>query len=447
MTIIRTTTIDAASTCGSVHPWRTVARPGPGPGPRPGAVLLLALAIGCGESTPTVQPVSTIRDSAGIRIIENSSLALADSTSWIVDRANVVNIGELDGDDPYVFGRITGVLRQPDGTIVVGDAEAHEVRFFDRNGRFLRSIGRKGSGPGEFIHFSSLVRYPGDTLMVIDYEDGRSNIFDPVGQYVRSYLHKREESLRGTGVFADGTHLAYESLESCRGRDRSEFCVDSARFFRRGIVDSARATYGVFVSRRNHHAHVENNQYISLEDRQPQPYWATHDRRFYYTDSDRMEVRVFGAQGKLERIIRVRYDPPAPTAETFAISPAMNDETQTAAERRRTRLMQDAYASAALPRRVPALDGMLIDRGGNVWLKEFPFVRAKGAFRWFVFDTAGILRHSVRVPTAMLPPHPTFRWKGEIGDDYLLSVRSSEFGVQSVRVYALIKAASGEERK
>jgi hypothetical protein len=55
---------------------------------------LLVLVIGCGESTPTAQPVSTIRDSAGIRIIENSSLALADSTSWIVDRANVVNIGE-----------------------------------------------------------------------------------------------------------------------------------------------------------------------------------------------------------------------------------------------------------------------------------------------------------------------------------------------------------------
>jgi hypothetical protein len=202
------------------------------------------------------------------------------------------------------------------------------------------------------------------------------------------------------------------------------------------------ATYGVFVSRRKHHVRVERNQYESLEDVQPQPYWATYGSRFYYTDSDRMEVLVFGAQGELERIIRVRYDPPAPSAETFALpfDVARNDGRRSVDESRRTRLMQDAYASAERRERVPAHGGMLIDRGGNVWIKEFPFVRAKGAFRWFVFDTAGVLRHSVRVPTAVLPPHPTFRWKGEIGDNYVLTVRFGEFGVESVQYYPLLKS-------
>jgi hypothetical protein len=152
---------------------------------------LLTLVAGC-DRAGTPQQAVVIRDSAGIRIIENRSLSLADSTTWVVDTANAVRIGELDGDDPYVFGRITGVLRQPDGTIVVGDAKAHEVRFFDANGRFLRSFGRNGSGPGEFLYFSTLERYSGDTLMVIDYEGGRSNIFDPEGRYVRSYLPKTQ---------------------------------------------------------------------------------------------------------------------------------------------------------------------------------------------------------------------------------------------------------------
>jgi hypothetical protein len=386
---------------------------------------LLVVAAACSRAGPSQQAV-VIRDSAGIRIIENSSLALADSTSWVVDRANAVSIGELDGDDPYVFGRVAGVLRQPDGTIVVGDAEAHEVRFFDKNGRFLRSFGRKGSGPSEFINFSHLVRYPGDTLVVIDYEGGRTNIFDPEGRYVRSYLPKRTNEARNqTDVFADGTRLAYQFLRTCRGRARDEFCVDSARFFRRGVSDSALATYGVLVSRRNHHALLEKNRYLSLEERHPQPYWATHGNRFYYTDSDRMEVRVFGPQGVLERLIRVRFDPPAPTPETFYIPS-----------------VKAINASAPLPKRVPAHMGLLVDRMGNVWLREFPLVR--GTYRWFVFDTAGVLRHSVRVPALLLPPDPIFPWKADIGDDYLLAVRWAEFGVESVHYYPLLKLGKGK---
>ena len=39
-----------------------------------------------------------------------------------------LSIGALDGDDAYVFGRISGLALHPDGRILVADAQSDQVR-------------------------------------------------------------------------------------------------------------------------------------------------------------------------------------------------------------------------------------------------------------------------------------------------------------------------------
>ncbi|MBE0712420.1 MAG: 6-bladed beta-propeller, partial [Candidatus Aminicenantes bacterium] len=56
--------------------------------------------------------------------------------------------GEESAD--YVFAEISSVAVSGDGTIYVLDQKDMNVKVFDRDGKFLRTFGKAGEGPGEF---------------------------------------------------------------------------------------------------------------------------------------------------------------------------------------------------------------------------------------------------------------------------------------------------------
>jgi hypothetical protein len=68
----------------------------------------------------------------------------------------LAQIGVVDGPAEYTFGLVNSVALLPNGSIAVTDLHARQVRLFDATGRFLRSVGRPGSGPGEFQSLSRI---------------------------------------------------------------------------------------------------------------------------------------------------------------------------------------------------------------------------------------------------------------------------------------------------
>ncbi len=128
-----------------------------------GALLVLSACAGDAPSDATV----TRTDSAGVKIIVNSR---PDTTlSWTLTEIDVLrdSLGE-----PWLFRALTParVLTDRAGrTYVLEDAEG--VRRFARDGRYERSFGRKGSGPGE-MEFPVALIQQGDSLVV--YDAGRS---------------------------------------------------------------------------------------------------------------------------------------------------------------------------------------------------------------------------------------------------------------------------------
>ena len=97
-----------------------------------------------------------------------------------------VTIGVVEGEVPYNLTGVTGATRLSDGTIVVANCASGELRYFDRAGRFVRSVGRKGKGPGEFSYLRRLLAFRGDTLAVPDPMEARITIFAPHGDLVRT---------------------------------------------------------------------------------------------------------------------------------------------------------------------------------------------------------------------------------------------------------------------
>jgi hypothetical protein len=105
-----------------------------------------------------------VRDSAGIRIVEHLAEAIERLPEWRVAAEPAVTIGgspDLADDLNGVVGGYFG----PNGEIVFADGSAGEIRIHAPDGSHLRSLGRRGAGPGEFSSIASVWRRSDSTAV------------------------------------------------------------------------------------------------------------------------------------------------------------------------------------------------------------------------------------------------------------------------------------------
>lgn len=61
-----------------------------------------------------------------------------------------LEIGDIAGEDPYLFSYILHVAADERGRVFVADRQSTEIRVFEPNGDYAFHFGRLGEGPGEF---------------------------------------------------------------------------------------------------------------------------------------------------------------------------------------------------------------------------------------------------------------------------------------------------------
>lgn len=91
-------------------------------------------------------------------------------------------IGEMDGPAPFLFGRISGLDVDPEGRVLVVDAQAREVRVFSSAGEHEFTVGRQGDGPGEFRN-PDQARFTSDGGFVVRDLAGRFSLFSRDGSF------------------------------------------------------------------------------------------------------------------------------------------------------------------------------------------------------------------------------------------------------------------------
>jgi len=157
--------------------------------------IVLALALGttltsCEPEPPSDDPTRETLPNGAV-LVRYPTLPATDSVGPEVIEARVnVRFGSLEGDDPNVtFGALRGIQAASDGTIYVLDEQAAEVRVFDSSGEYLRTIVRRGEGPGE-IGSANGILLSGDTLLWIhDTKQWTIMGVDPTGAEVRRFVN------------------------------------------------------------------------------------------------------------------------------------------------------------------------------------------------------------------------------------------------------------------
>ena len=75
-------------------------------------------------------------------------------------------IGQIDGDDPYLFSAIQDIAVDEQGRVIVADRQSIEIRVFEPDGTFAFDFGGPGEGPGEFGDLCCLQFAPDGELWV-----------------------------------------------------------------------------------------------------------------------------------------------------------------------------------------------------------------------------------------------------------------------------------------
>jgi hypothetical protein len=84
--------------------------------------------------------------------------------------------------DNYLFYRVWDIQADDQGNIYVLDSGAHRIQKYDKNGKYLCTLGRKGQGPGEF-ELPILLTFDKNGNLYVG-EMAKIHAFDPDGKFV-----------------------------------------------------------------------------------------------------------------------------------------------------------------------------------------------------------------------------------------------------------------------
>jgi sugar lactone lactonase YvrE len=110
----------------------------------------------------------------------------------------------VSGDGPNEFNGVTDVAIAPNGDIFVSDGHVNSrIVKFTKDGKFIKTWGKKGTGPGEFNLPHSIAFDSRGRLLVADRSNKRIQLFDQEGNFLEEWRQFGEAS--GIFIMPDDT--------------------------------------------------------------------------------------------------------------------------------------------------------------------------------------------------------------------------------------------------
>ena len=255
------------------------------------------------------------------------------------------------------------------------------IKVFGEDGKFLKTIGRKGQGPGEFGQAVYIGFCPDGRILVTDGQNRRTSFFGPEGDFLSSYQWKTNIA------------IAYLLLDNASVVQESTFEAGKSRVFLK-TFDFAGAevkSWGEFFypeTKAITRGEMAITVGIPYSPRSVLTGDQTHGR-IYHCRNDAYLIEVFDSGGRIFRKIDRPYDRPpftdADRAEFMARTSSGPKE------------LADIYKDIPWPKVKTVTEQMLCDDRGFLWVatNETKDEGGRKLTAYDVFDAEG--RYDARV--------------------------------------------------
>lgn len=398
-------------------------------------VLIFLFSTGC-ETNPRSEELVSVRDSAGILIVE-SSVATGEAAGWSFSSTPVLTIGRQEGSEEYLLYRVGSAIVHDGGEILASNSGTHELRVYSEEGVFLGAFGGEGEGPGEFSGFSGMqiYRWGADSIAVVDGMAQRVNVFSNQGEFGYSVSHSLVEGYGRpaiSGVFSDrrwvartpqGTGVLQGNVGDRIDMDFGYFAYDLEGRNPTGLALAA-GRPRIVNSLGGGAIHFP---YVPLT---PDPSFSVEGEDLILSKGQDPEIYRIDSGGSVRSIARWNQlrTPVSDIWERFSVG--FLEEIDEDRRPAYSRLL--AMDGLPVPAEVPAVAEILVDRSGFVWVQEYR-LPWESQLLWNILDQEGSWIGSLKTP----PDVRVF----EIGEDYLLGRHLDELGVERLVLYALDRSS------
>lgn len=414
--------------------------------PLRGLLCLLSVSA-CTSTSERSDSGRTVRDSAGVSIVEHSAAYMAALPVWTIDS---LPIQELRGDATDTqFANILDAVQRGDGGFYVADQQQRSITSFAAGGAFERVVSRPGRGPGEVGFVSRLQLLEGDSLAFVDANNRRVSVFGPDGRFTRQVLFPRFEdgtTARVIASMADGRLLGslrrpwVEAPELRGSVYRTTYAIVAFHVAPATPTDSVAPTAQIdtiaVVPDGEAYRATTTEGGETRADEYPIRFGrstivASDGHRILVATNETPEIVEYGARGQVRRIRSERVARPVTEEDRARLEGSVLEGVETSA--------RPADVKAELQRMVKGWRyaaththawRLLIGADGSVWTED-PWILEDDPRQYFVYDSTGSARARVVLPPRVRPLRVSMR--------EVLGVWKDSDGVPHVRRWRIVE--------
>jgi len=346
------------------------------------------MLVSCGKQEAEWK--GTIEEENGVTVIKNPKEPIYGEDVFNLEEE--LSTGEEEGREEYMFSRLIGIAVDKEERIYVLDSKEAHIKVFDKNGDYVRTVGKKGLGPGEMSLPFSICITSQNEIMVQDLNSHRIMFFSLDGRFIKS-LSTAKIIIVGSSIDAKGNIIGIVSI---RGPEKQ--VIELKKFdsnlnylfsFGSSSLPSRSPTFNPF---------------------KPELCWAvSKEDNVICGYPNAYEFEVFDSEGKVIRKVVKDYKPVKITQEEI--------------EERKKRL--PGPMKLDIPQYHSAYQDLNVDEESRIFVQTWEKTKGGEGYYYDVFDSDG--RYIAKVPFRMMP----LVWK----KNKLYTIEEDEDGFQLVKRY------------
>jgi hypothetical protein len=159
------------------------------------ACLVIAAFIAFEAAVPQAKWKGTIVKEGDVTVVKNPKEPLYQTP--ILELKEELSLGGPEAQGEYAFGQVRHFIVDDAGAFYVLDQQNAHIKVFDAAGKYLRTIGRKGQGPGELESPMTLSFNRVNGELAVQQQTRRMTYFKMDGTFLRHQSLKDIMPLRG----------------------------------------------------------------------------------------------------------------------------------------------------------------------------------------------------------------------------------------------------------